>query len=673
MKYLMYCITVLTLIFLFVFSIFVFLCTENANFNAGKTEIEIINDYGFSHSDFVKKIEKACESADVDIMFSCLTYEENTNKEKEMIIFKTNNSENFLPVKTKTGNILLSADDAYSTDISLIADNFTKNKLIFIDFFYDYTIYPLSAITSQQVKKSQCLANTSDLVRLSDALIEQNLSMNQGLATYENDDSLIKILYAGLAVMLVLTLFSIIFYQLSISRNIAVKRLDGYNSGMIISEILKDFIIFYISAVGICFLSMLIFFVSVSDIELFGFYLEKNIKIILFTLLSIISLYILSCFNIFTINPLNILKGKAKGQKIHILTIVSKFVIVAVLLTMCNENVSSFKEYYNNMKSYKNISSQLENYYTITNTKFSENMDEDYKKFYKLTHYTNEAVMMCAMMCGRPQMEKNIIQWFVTINDNYMKLNPIYTPDGKEIKYNDIKDEKATILIPDGIYSEQDVLRIHSGRFEGIGEEDIKIHTYDRNQKFYVFETIKTKYPGYIMYPIVFIHKDGYSVFSAISNGEIIFKSHTNNFNIEITPLLRECNIDWITGSTPSVESIYTSYINNTKLEVIVYSIIIVVFLFLLVCVIFYESFLYYKHNQKKFTIMKMNGYSFSEMHGFQIFIHIILYLFILYISNAMKLNIVFSGVVIALDYIMFYSILESKTAEYSSKILKGS
>ena len=668
----MYCITVLTLIFLFVFSIFVFLCTENANFNAGKTEIEIVNDYGFSHSDFIEKIEKACKSADVDIMFSFMKYEENTDKEKELIIFKTNNSENFLPVRTKTGTILLSDNDAYSTDISLISDNLKKNKLIFIDFFYDYTIYSLSDITSQQIKRSQCLANTSDLVRLSDALTEQNLSMNQGFTTYNNDDSLIKILYAGLAVMLVLMLFSVIFYQLSISRNIAVKRLEGYSSGMIISELLKDFIIFYLSAVSICFLVILIFFVSVSSMELFGFYIEKNVKIILFTLILIISLYILSCLNIFSINPLNILKGKAKGQKIHILTIVSKFVIVSVLLTMYNENVSSFKEYYNNMKSYKNISSQLENYYTITNTRFSENMDEDYKKFYKLTHYANDAVMMCAMMCGRPQMEKDISQWFVTVNDNYMKLNPIYTPDGKEIRYDDIKNEKATILIPEGIYSANDVLRVHAGRFEGIGEDDIKIHTYDRNQRFYIFETIKTKYPGYIMYPIVFIHKDEYSVFGAISNGEIIFKSHTNNFSTEITPLLRECNIDWMTGSTPSVESIYTSYINKAKLEVIVYSIIIVVFIFLLVCVIFYESFLYYKHNQKKFTIMKMNGYSFSQMHRFQIFIHITFYLFILYISNKMKLNIIFSGIIISLDYIMFYGILESRTAEYSSKVLKG-
>lgn len=663
----MYCITTLTLIFLCVFSIFVFLCAENANFNAGKTEIEILNDYQFSNKEFISKIEKACKSADADIMFSYLEYKENTSEEQELVIFRTNNNKDFLPFTTDS----LSENTAYSTDVNLISGNFVKNKVTFINFFYDYTVYPLSAITSQQIKKSQCLVDYSDLISLSDAISEQNLSVKQGFSAYESDNSLEKVLYAGLIVMLVLTLFSIIFYQMSILRNIAVKRLDGYTSEMIIFEMLKKFTVFYATVIGICFLAMIIFFVSVSDMGLFGYYLKKYGKLLIVVLLLIISMYILLCLNMFTINPLNILKGKSRGNIAHTFIVISKFIIVAVMLTMCNENVASFKEYYNNLKSYENISDQLENYYTITNTKFTETADEDYKKFYQFTHHSNDAIMMCANVCGQPNAEMDIRRWFVTVNDNYMKINPIYTPDGTEIKYNDIKDENV-ILIPEGVYSEQDVIRIHSNRFEGISEEDIKVYVYDKNQKFFIFEPIKTRNAGYITCPIVFIHKDNYSVLGAISNGELIFKAHTNNFNMEITPILRDCNIDWMTGATPSVESIYENCIRTNRIEVIVYSIVIVVFLFLLICVIFYESFLYYKHNQKKFTIMKMNGYSFFDIHQIQILVHIALYLFILYISNQMKLSIIFSGIVIALDYIVFYGILESKTAEYSSKILKG-
>lgn len=670
MKRIVHIMTSLTLLFLFAFTSFVFICTENMNFKSGKTEIEIVNDYNFSYSEYLKRIEKACEESAADVMFSYLEYEDNSDKEKELVIFSTANSEEFFPFGTK--NLDLSVKNAYSTDTRLISDEFSKNELVFVNFFYDYTVYPLSAMTVEQKKKCECLADTESIQKLSESLSEQKLSLRQGITTYNSDNSLFGVLYIGIAVMLFLTLLSMIFNQLSRARDIAVKRLDGYSFGEIIADILRKFFIIYLPEVCICLSALTIFFILTGGTGLFSFYLEKNIRTVFSVLIFIPILYILSCLNVFFLNPLKVLKGLDRKNLLYALTAVSKLVIMVVILTLCSSNISSLKSYVNNMKAYQNLSSKLENYYTISNTKFiTGELDESYKKFYKLTHYTNEAIMMQAMSCSRPNSRDDISR-YVVINDNYMKFNPIHDPNGNVINYENFKNDKAVILIPDGIFSESDVLRSYKGMFENVDKDEIAIYKYDKDQKFYIFEIIRNEYPGYVMHPIVIIHNDKYSVSGAIANGEVIFKAHTDNFKLEITPVLRDCNIDWATGQTPSVGSVYTKYINSVRFEIIVYSAVMAVFIFLLVCVITYESYIYCRYNRKKFTILKMNGYKFSEIHKSQIFLRIIFYVIIFVVSDRMNLNIIFPSTIIATDYIMFYGILESKISEYSSKILKG-
>jgi hypothetical protein len=660
----------LTLVYFFSFSIFEFICSQNANFKAGKNKIEILNDYNFSHSEYLKRIEKACQESSVDVMFSYMVFENNTNKEKELVIFKTNNSQSFLPVKAKKGNILLLDNEALSTDPSLINDGFKKGKLLFVDYFYDYTLYPLSCITQQQIKKSECLVNSSDATILSSALKKQKLSMKIELSSYNADYSLRKILYIGLVIMLLLSFLSMFFKQFSESKHIAVKRLEGYTLLQSLVDVFKEFLLYYIVLFFICIIASLVAFSFISEIELGVFYFINNYKIILFVFFIIPILYSLSCVNIYLVKPLETLKGNNNKKGVYLLTIVSKYLIIGVLVIISSTNISTLASYYNQMKAYQSISADLKDYYALTNTAFNEDMEKGYSKFYDITHYSNQAIMMNAMRCKNSEWEDDIANWYVIINDNYMDFNPIFTPDGKKIEYDTIKEKKANILIPEGV-SKESVVSIYAKRLN-VRNAELNVLTYDVNQKFYCFEIMNSKHPGYIMHPIVIIHQPENGVSATIANGELIFKAHTSDFNSEILPILRECDIDWMTGSTPSVKSIFDSYINDLKIEVITYSLVILLFIFLFICTVIYEAITYFKNHQKKFTILKMNGFSFIMIHFTQIYLRIIVCCILLFICQAYHFHLLIPIVICLVDYSIFYIILEFKTDNYSSSVLKG-
>lgn len=667
----MHCMATLTLLFFFVFSAFVFLCTQNADFGVNKIEIELYNENDLPYSEFIDRIQKACNDSNTDIMFSYMKYDQDLGKESEYVIFKTSNNDGFIRAESKNGTLKMSDNEAYSTDPKLISDGFKKNKLIFVDVFYDYTIYPLSAMTINDMEKSICETDSSDVVKLSGALSNYNISVKKHSLGYVGDNTLYNVLYIGMAVMLILTFFSILFWQLSESRTIAIKRLEGYSFKQTAVDMLNSFMRFYIIELLFFFISSMAFFIIVSGFDLFIFYLKNNIYIILLATISIPMLYIVSCVYIFFVNPLITLKGMENKKFFYALAVIAKYMIITVLLIVCNTSLVSLKNYYNEMKAYQNISDKLQGYHVITKTREKENEEDNYKKFYDMTHYSNNAIMMHAMPCTSSEFEGNIKQWYVIINDNYMKFNPIYSPDGKQITFEDVKNDKAVMLIPESV-SENEAVAVHKRRFKNVPYEEIKVYKYINDQKFYIFQDADTKYPGYIMHPIVILHQPDMEVSGIIANGELVFKSHTNNFSKEITPLLKECNIEWETGSTPSIESVFESIIHDLKIEVIVYIIVICVFIFLFISAILYEAWLYYKNNQKRFTILKMGGYNFFMIHKCQIIFKIIIYALIIAICLSNNINIIPSMILVSFDYIFFYAILESKTATYSSTVLKG-
>lgn len=664
MKRILNCMMLITILFFYLCSILVFYEEKSSNFLVEKEKISLSSKYEYGIEEIISRINQSCLEADTDIVFMYYPKEK-----KEIILFTTGNDSDFFGFGNKTEMV---TNTAYSTNIVDKSDDYSWRKIVYPNMFYNYTVYPLNDITNAQFNHAICLTDPSKVVVLSEKLNDEFIQIRDEGHYSQKSNSLYIAFLCGITVLMFLMFFSMIYYQLSESKKIAIKILDGYSIKDFIVDECKSFLMFYfIQYIIVFFLSgsVISFF---SGFNLFIMYLRNYGKLIMIVSFLIPILFLLTCLYICFIKPLYAIKGKNEIRVLTTLTCLVKYCVLCLVMITLSSNIMLFKEYRDEYSIYNNISKNLHEYYSLSIRDGKVN-EEDYINFYKRVKKRFNAIMMTAHYCVNPEDEGNIHQWFIYVNDNYMKLNPIESINGNIIEYSNLPHNKHTILIPECKKSEEKIISEEYSRKLKIETNELNIEYYKDNQRFFIISSMEnTKYRGYIRFPIVIVHKLGDNVTGAISTHELIFQAHTNDFNSEIMPYLQEYGIEFSTGSSVNVGDDILEVMNQKMIEMFIVFTSNAFLLLILLVTITYETWIYFEKNRKLFVLKKIEGYSFFTIHKTQIVCKTLLNAALFLFAYLTYSNLVVASVMIFIDYISFYIRLESRTVKYSAQILKG-
>lgn len=664
MKRILNCMLLVTIIFFYVCSILVFYEEKSSNFLADKEKISLSSKYEYGVEEMISRIKQASLEADTDIVF--LFY---PKEKKEIILFTTGNDSDFLGFGN---NVEIDQNIAYSTAPGSKTDEYSWEKIVYPNLFYNYTVYPLNAISNAQLNHAICLTDPSKITVLSEKLNDKFIQIKAEGHFSQKSNNLHIIFLCGLTVLMFLIFFSMIYYQLSESKKSAIKILDGYSFKDFLIDENSSFLLVYSIQYLIVFLLSILFVSVFSGFDLFIMYLRNYGKLILiFSFLTPV-LFLLTCLYICFIKPLHAIKGKNGRRILIVLTCFVKYCVLSLIIITLSSNIILFKEYRDEYSIYNNISKNLHDYYclSIRDVKINE---EDYVNFYKRVNKRFNAIMMTAHYCMNPDDEGNIYQWFIYVNDNYMNINPIESINGDIIEFSKLPQNKRTILVPEGKKPEEKIIAEVYSRKLKIEINELNIEYYKDNQKFFIISSMATtKYPGYIKSPIVIIHNLNDNVTGAISTKELIFQAHTSDFNSEIMPYLQEYGIEFSTASSVSAGDDILEVLNQKLIEMLVVFTSNIFLILILFITIMYETWIYFENNRKLFVLKKIEGFSFINIHKTQIVCKTLLSAILIFFTCSTHSNFIVPLVMIFMDYIIFYGKLESKTVKYSAQILKG-
>jgi|GEM_PF-3538359 len=644
----------------------------------------------------IEILGKICDEANLDILVRVYETTGLTYNEADVvnIIYKTNNNEDFLNWHSGTGTCLVEPGTVLINSKGSGRKNFKEYRLFMPRSLGIYAVYSLTDMTPDELDSATFFTNEEYFETLKKLSCEYGITIDEKGSVYVDLSYEMIVLCTSLA-LLGLSFLSMLFWQLSRSKVIAIRRLEGYSFWNIACNFTKTFLSGFIPVflsamtVGavICSLweSLPIFMYFILD------YWPLPVAFVIAWTLA----FFASCIHIVFVNPLSTLKGEKKQKSLYVITVIAKLCLVLIIgvvayycyigaefMLSVNEVAKAGAENYSDYYFF-NLTENVENIeYEV--------LDSDMKKFTDKMSLTHNVVLMdpsSAYSFGDDDTPEEIREYMkadneyyeytgnvIAINKSYMDINPVYSPDGSKIEPSDLPEDKFVILVPEGTdreevrkaYADSDYLKEYES-----GE--MLILEYSKDQKFYGFSTdYLPDTVGYFENTIVLLDEKYTRASSQISCGLLIFEGNTDDFYNEILPLLEDFNLTGYVGDIISVGAQLNYMRNYTQHGMAIYFGALFFCVCLLTGVIFYECVVYYKNNQKIITIKKMNGFSFIDIHGKHLVLRAGFYAFIVIWFVLMKCPLWFSLLCILLDFIIFCIALESRTSKYAATVLKG-
>ena len=286
-------------------------------------------------------------------------------------------------------------------------------------------------------------------------------------------------------------------------------------------------------------------------------------------------------------------------------------------------------------------------------------------------------------------------EW-ITIDENYLKVNPIKTCDGALIKDKINQDPNVmNILIPekyqefessivekaldgfyfkkvtvDNIYNEEMNLPVNQTTKEQLS---INVIYVENNQTYYTYQMNKGDMNNLITDPLVYIYNgnvDSSDMGSMINSCVFYISESEGQAFLELQDVIKEAGAPDITG----VKSVYDeggAKINELRVRIERHSIYAIVFLMFFIIIFIMYSWLTYKMNVYNSAIKKVMGYSEIHIYKGNIMMNILLMsgtiIAVCLKYNEQSLILITGTVIILLDNI-FFCILTGSMSEKEIK-----
>ena len=617
----------------------------------------------------IEHIYKCVKNQNLDIYY--LSFDNLLPHKKQQISIYINDFEKIKDnISLKSGRFLKS-DDNINCYLSSV-DNGDVNEVGVIKYpnkKMDIYIRPLSYKINQEYDNlfSMFFVNTTNNIKLSNLInnLESQYDIkiqNMGSINYTSMLDILESLkiLAILYILMVILLVHMIFERY---KELAVYKLFGMDRFNISFRVIfKDILIFNIKAVGVTYFLSLIYlciFNGYYGLLSFSILWLKTVSIILMANL-VVSAVIINFLTRF-IKIRLMLKNK-KPINIALLTnyifkIISLAILInlfihsylnASLLSIDNDFVESWEQskYLAKINVKSNTAKQ--------NNSHIDFGDEFAHKFFVLTNQKNGILIDTSNYWVEDKCIENKVPYTtersINVNNNYLKMNPIYDINNNVVDISDHNDVTVNLLVPIKYKIYENKIRdLYTSGYENY-KPDINITYVKDNQKYFTFKLDSSLEGSYITDPVVNIISNN-NAFISVYYGCAITNSYyikINNPNFPAKDLMLDLEQSGFNKYVSSISTVYEQISNELyrRQSELMNSLMMLLFSFIiLITLIVFIALNYLEKNKLESFILKIHGVNYFRRH-FQYYLTLVniwcisLVLILLMSTNSFYLSI---------------------------------
>lgn len=606
---------------------------EERLFN-GKTAVTIKKDSLITNKQFVEELEKIVNDNNSDIMFQVV----DVNSEKEpFLVYSTFNNNDFISLSSIQKIVKTDDKTIYST-----MNIYGAEKIYCSNIFIDISIYDFNEIIKYDLDSCKYYidADTADYVIGDLQTAGYDVEMLNEVAVYE---TISVVQYSFLPIFLMCV--CILFYILSLSKEDAVKKLNGYSNNNVFTEkfidLIKELLLFFLlSTIFALIIVFCIFGMTVFDFILY------SIKIYVVILWVMVVFCLAASLTTYFRNICQDIKGKDSNAEFFSVVLVAKFIFFVLLVFSISSACNNLSEIYKLSVQAKNISNKVSSYVIMPLYETFASIDDEQNSkglsvLYDETTANNNGVMIFARnywsysddMC----LAEEYGQDDIIINENYLKINPIYDVDNNLISESDFIENKFNILVPEcKFYRINEIKDSLCYSYESaythdsLAVDDINVIVYKDNTIINTFNAnVNNSNFGEIENPIIYIYNHeylSYSLISAFTGGEYFVETTSDNPYEELYPIIKEVGLEDIILETPYISNTFSDTISFYNQIVISNVFEIVIYLLGLIVLIYQFCRLYCECFKERIAIKMLYGYRFINIHKFYLLTSVVIY-----------------------------------------------
>lgn len=425
----------------------------------GLTNISIEQPDDMSNSEFIEVLENTAKNLNIDI-----AYQKLSNDAKGINIYKTNNTNDFMNINTDNNIQQISKNECISTLPSV--KGYKVIPLYISTFLRNTTIYTFDKCVNNKLSETSFIikedANAYEFINV---LNDKGINAQLDTVPVTFDDNPYNEFEYSFCLLLVVVLAIFISF-IDNAKTHTLKHLEGYSSARIMIE----------ESGGILLVLLIIFSViEIINISMFAIYNSKILnEYILFNINSLIKIYLpiivftvlLSSLTVITHSSNLYIKGKVNRTFILYATATVK---VIAFVFMCAPFISSIDILPSHINTYllsskvnDMLSSYVEPLITIGDNennlrKFYDKAVKEYGAVLFTDEYQPENLDDYRQYFEQnynlaPELNTYNYQEYVdcyrlTVNSNYLNLNPLHKPNGELITKKDFPNDKYNIMV----------------------------------------------------------------------------------------------------------------------------------------------------------------------------------------------------------------------------------
>lgn len=613
----------------------------------GMARFTITKPDGLDNKLFLDIVAEGLEDSETDIMFRVITVEEEKPLYK---YYKTNNSTDFLDIKTEKGSLMLERSESAATTEQ---KNFNTYRVAMPSLSQEIAFFNWYDAEKEDLSNGFFLAEQGKLNNIS-----KNIS-KLGMEITVDNSIILSANYSFLMFGFVpafLFLISIVFHMLSLSKKNVLRRIDGYTTKQIFFEELKQslpfFFFVFISVIGICLLIALVLFKYS-----FTLFIEKSLGYLAILFVCVLFCLLAAYLVILVQRKITHSKGRVPRNGIYNFAVMSKLVIIIFTLFFISIAIRNVSLTFNAYKTVKNLSDRVYGYYTLpiyaNNAMIDKEKENLYLDFYKKTVSKYNGILVDSSnynydtMNGQTTREEYAHENrdYISVNRNYLTFNPIKDTNGKYIDVSSLPTNKLNLFIPE---EKKTLAKIYGDKVQAWHSRPVNVIIYDgSSSEVCSFNPRANAGIGIIDKPIIVLLEiddlTAGEVFAYISQGEYFIMPHTDDPQSEIYPLLESIGIS---NTSPELCKVSDNYNLAIQSELHMLSVYGTQAAFLLICLfslIVFTASLYCDNYRVRIAACIIEGYSLFQCIKGHLMVMLFTYLISLIVLGFMSIAGIFS------------------------------
>lgn len=611
----------------------------------GLVKMQVTKDDSNTNAEYVKHIEEIMRELHTDILYKTLDFSE---QKDHYLFYKTNFTEHFLNVHTEGNKQTLNKGECLSTKAQV--DGYQVRQLTGVWIYNDYTIRDFSEISKYNLDAAMFYVESGMASSVVEALNQEGYIteiMDTPTSIMRERDFTDSALIPALVLII-----GMVFYTVFRGKRNVIKKLSGYTNLTIIKEEVignvKWFILSFVLIVCAALLCIFLFWPN----AVWPFF-TACIKDLLLWLVVACAVFALICFLVCRQNGVHYIKGKEKKRSALVLSVAVKLIFTVLLISNASIAIDFAASAYHAYAGGLQMAEKTVGYVTTRFSPINADLDsaetrdiviERSKEFYDATVEKYHGIIIetsnyqPSYIPGETFAQTNG-QNYITINENYLDINPLVKTDGTLIKREDFIKGKLNILVSESDNTVEESVKKWKYAYSEEGEEPIEVNciVYRADQDIYSFHPERaTNSLGKIDNPQILIYDP--QVFKPSTLMSYLTHCYLLNPQSEepyeaLLPTIKEYGLDKVILETPQVADVFSAYISEcfeiftTELVQVLFSLIGLLVLTFFVIKTYFESF------KSNIAVRKLSGYGFVQLHKSYLILMCAIYLVVFFIS----------------------------------------